>query len=87
MPLSCQDMPKPLQSMLKSQVGLASCRSQLWLCWADLHKHVALLQSLNAAMAHDGGDVVVAVCQAVQGEGCVVLQVAVARGHEGEQRL
>lgn len=54
------------------------------MAWQELHLHqkLALLQRLHAALAHDGGNVVLAVCQAVEGEGCVVLQIAVAGGHE-----
>ena len=50
-----------------------------------LHKQLAVLEALDAALPHYGCYVVLIVCQAVQSKGCIVLQVAIAGGHELQQ--
>mmetsp|Transcript_2401 Transcript_2401/g.6021 ORF Transcript_2401/g.6021 Transcript_2401/m.6021 type:complete len:449 (+) Transcript_2401:472-1818(+) len=54
---------------------------------AGLHDEVAVDEALHAALADDVRDVVLVVREAVEREGRVVLQVAVARVHEVQQRL
>ena len=68
----------------KSQVQLA--RKSVYSSRADLHKQLTLLQSLHATLPHNGSNIVLTVCQAVQSKGCIVLQVAVARSHQLQQR-
>ena len=51
-----------------------------------LHQELAILQTLHSALAHYGRDVVLVVCQSIEGKGCIVLQVAIARCHELQQR-
>ena len=51
-----------------------------------LHKELAVLQTLHATLADYGCDVVLVVSEAIQGKGRVVLQIAVARSHELQQR-
>ncbi len=52
----------------------------------DLHKELAVLKALDATLAHNGCNVVLVVCEAVQRKRCIVLQVAIARGHQLQQR-
>lgn len=50
-----------------------------------LHKQLAILQTLHSALPDYGCDVVLIVCQAVQGEGGIMLQVAISGRHELQQ--
>ena len=52
-----------------------------------LHEQLAVEEGLHRALADERGDVVVRVREAVEGEGGVVLEVAVAGGEEGEEGL
>ena len=51
-----------------------------------LHQELAVLQALHSALADYGCNVVLVVCQAVQGESGIVLQVSISGRHELQQR-
>ncbi len=53
---------------------------------AHLHQQLAVLQAGDAAFTHNCGDVVLVVRESIQRECCIVLQVAVFRRHELQQR-
>ena len=61
-------------------------KAQAALMTPHLHQELAVLQALHSALAHYGRNIVLVVRQPIQGKGCIVLQVAVARGHELQQR-
>lgn len=51
-----------------------------------LHKQFTVLKALHTALPHYGSNVVLIVGQAIQSKGCIVLQVAIARRHQLQQR-